>query len=80
MAIDIKEDPATVEKVVKERGYSFPVLLDETQEVTKAYGVRGTPTIYLIDREGKAIGAAVGERGWDSDQGREVLKLLLQEG
>jgi cytochrome c-type biogenesis protein len=67
-----------VEKAAKERGYTFPILLDESGEVTKNYGVRGTPTIYLLDREGKLIGGAVGDREWNSDKAREIIKLLLQ--
>ncbi len=76
--INFKEDINTVAKAVKERGYDFPVLLDETGEVTKNYGVRGTPTVFLIDREGRALGSSVGDRNWDSEEGREILKLLLQ--
>lgn len=76
--MDFKEDRDTVAKAVKERGYDFPVLLDETGEVTRNYGVRGTPTVFIIDREGRALGNSVGERNWDSEEGREILRLLLQ--
>lgn len=76
--MDFKEDRDTVAKAVKERGYDFPVLLDETGEVTRNYGVRGTPTVFIIDREGRALGSSVGERNWDSEEGREILRLLLQ--
>ncbi|MEW5956692.1 MAG: TlpA disulfide reductase family protein [Chloroflexota bacterium] len=31
---------------------SFPILLDETGDVTTRYGVRGIPTSYFIDRRG----------------------------
>jgi len=53
LLVDFREDPATVRKAVRERGYAAPVLLDETGDVTgKAYGVWGPPTVYLLDREG----------------------------
>ena len=44
-------------KVVKERGYVAPVLLDESGDVTgRVYGVWGPPTIYLVDRSGRLVG------------------------
>ncbi len=32
--------------------YSFPVLLDVNQEVTKSYNIKSTPTNFLIDKNG----------------------------
>lgn len=42
-----------VEAFVKKFGVAFPILLDETGEVTnELYKVQGTPTSYFINREG----------------------------
>ena len=38
--------PHLMEKVAKELGYPFPYLLDETQEVAKAYGAVCTPDFF----------------------------------
>lgn len=38
-------------KRAKAKGYPFPYLRDETQEVAKAYGATHTPHIFLFDRE-----------------------------
>ncbi len=35
----------------KEKGFSFPYLIDETQEVTRAYGATNTPHVYVLNRE-----------------------------
>jgi peroxiredoxin len=35
----------------KEKGYSFPYLIDETQNVTKEYGATKTPHVYLLQKE-----------------------------
>lgn len=77
LAVDIREPKGVVEKAVRERGYTFPVLLDSTAEVTLMYEVRATPTVYLIDRQGKLVASAVGARPWESQQGRKVLQELL---
>jgi peroxiredoxin len=37
------------------RGYSFPYLYDETQEVAKAYGAACTPDFFLYDKSRKLI-------------------------
>ena len=39
----------------KERGFNFPYLRDETQEVAKQYGAVRTPEIYLFDKGRKLI-------------------------
>jgi peroxiredoxin len=35
-----------------DKGYPFPYVKDETQEVYKAYGATRTPHIYLLERKG----------------------------
>lgn len=50
-----------VKNYVKEKGLTFPVLLDETNNVSTSYQVYSIPTSYYIDAEGiirhKYIGA-----------------------
>jgi hypothetical protein len=46
------------EKMTAERtrvGYTFPYLIDETQEVAKAYGAACTPDFYLFDGERRLV-------------------------
>jgi thiol-disulfide isomerase/thioredoxin len=40
---------------VQERNIQFPYVLDETQEVAKAYGAVCTPDPFLFDREQKLV-------------------------
>lgn len=43
-------------KIEKERrGYSFPYLYDESQEVARAYDAACTPDIYVFDKEQKLV-------------------------
>ncbi len=77
--IDIREKKVTVQEVVKERGYTAPVLLDEDGKVTSTYHVFATPTVYLVDRNGNLLGRAIGPRNWDSADGRNVVTTLLGE-
>jgi peroxiredoxin len=56
---DIQAYPADApEKMIEEidsAGYTFPYLLDESQEVAKAYGAACTPDFFLFDGERKLV-------------------------
>ncbi|MHC4594914.1 MAG: thioredoxin family protein [Planctomycetota bacterium] len=43
--------PEMMAKVVKEAGFTFPYLYDETQEVAKTYRAACTPDFFLFDSE-----------------------------
>jgi hypothetical protein len=76
--VSFREDPGLVRRTVQERDYAAPVLLDRSGDVTgRAYGVWGTPTSYLIDRQGRLVGRIVGPRPWDSPAARKLLEDLL---
>ena len=38
--------------------------------------MRGTPTVVLVDRQGRLLGRTVGSREWDTE-GRPLLAALL---
>jgi hypothetical protein len=77
--VSFREDPALVRRTAQERGYTAPVLIDRSGEVTgKLYGVWGTPTSYLIDRQGRLVGRIVGPRPWESPAARQLLLDLME--
>jgi peroxiredoxin len=39
-------------KVAKNKGYDFPYLVDETQNVAKAFGATNTPHVFVLQRQG----------------------------
>jgi peroxiredoxin len=78
LLVDFREDPAAVKRAVRERGYTAPVLVDQTGEVAgKVYGVWGPPTLFFVDRKGQLVGRAIGPRGWDSPTAKTFLRALL---
>ena len=80
LLVDFREDAETVKKVVRDRGYVAPVLLDASGDVTgKSYGVWGPPTLFFVDRKGQLIGRAIGPRGWDSPAAKAFLRALLEQ-
>ena len=47
--------PERLGAVARERGYNFPVLFDETQEVAKAYTATCTPDFFLFGPDRKLV-------------------------
>ncbi|WP_201715578.1 thiol-disulfide oxidoreductase ResA [Rossellomorea arthrocnemi] len=55
LAIDVGEPKVTVDKFAKRYGLTFPILLDQNQEVLDSYGVGPIPVTFLIDEDGKVV-------------------------
>ena len=55
-AINYPDDsPAKMKREREQRGYSFPYLYDESQEVAKTYKAACTPDFYVFDGEQKLV-------------------------
>ncbi len=42
----------------RKKGYTFPYLTDETQEVSRAFGATNTPHVFVLNRVGKDLKVA----------------------
>lgn len=53
---DIEKQPGDtmeeMQKRAKDKGYTFPYLRDDSQEVAKAFGATKTPHVYVLNKEG----------------------------
>ncbi|MGH7232299.1 MAG: TlpA family protein disulfide reductase [Nitrospiraceae bacterium] len=78
LAVTADQQQQAITTFAKGLGLSFPILLDETKDVTVAFGVRGLPTTVIIDRQGNLVGRAIGPRRWDGPDMIALLKDLLQ--
>ena len=53
--VKVPEDPYENMKVrAKEKGFTFPYIVDETQEVAKQYGAKRTPHVFVLLHNGGA--------------------------
>jgi peroxiredoxin len=77
LAVSIEEPRDLVAAYVKGAGITPPVLLDGDGAVARAYRVTGTPTAYLIGRDGRQVARAAGTREWDGPAGRALLDALV---
>jgi peroxiredoxin len=78
VAVNIKDKKEEVAPWIQSRGLSPVVLLDTNGIVADIYGVRSTPTAYLIGRDHRLVGRAMGTRGWDEGPFRELIDYLLK--
>ncbi len=47
--------PELMAKLAKQKGFTFPYLYDETQEVAKAYHAACTPDFYVFDKDRELV-------------------------
>jgi len=69
------EDPAKVQPFIAEHKYSYPILLDPGDKVTRLMVVEGIPRSFVYDREGKLAAQAI-----DMRTRGQLLEMLSQAG
>lgn len=58
---------------------TFEILFDQNSDVSKMYGVKGLPTTYLIDKDGKIRYRAVGGRLFNHPKVVATINKLINE-
>jgi peroxiredoxin len=71
------EKERKIQRVIKEKRITLPVLLDPKAKTARAYGVSFIPISFLINREGLIVGTVVGERDWVSPKAWSAVKELF---
>lgn len=60
LTINPGEDKEVVKNLIKEKGYTFPVLLDSKMDVARLYKTNDIPVSFFLDKEGKVVTKKVG--------------------
>lgn len=79
IAINVEESQPVVARFGRRLKLSFPLVLDPDGRIHKAYGVIGLPSTFLIGRDGRPVGLAVGIRDWAGKDADTLIELLLAE-
>lgn len=80
VGVNLQEDSEAVRAFGKEFSVPFPLLLDPDDRVQKLFGVRGHPSSVLLDRRGRIVGRILGERDWQGEAARQLVRSLLESG
>lgn len=67
LAVDVGEDEDTIFTFMADYPIDFSVLLDSEGKVSEAWPVRGLPTTFVLDGQGRLVYRAIGGREWDDD-------------
>ena len=79
LAVNQWEDPDHVFAYIGQLSTdpTFPILFDPESQVAEAYGVKGLPTTFLIDKHGRIRYRAVGGREFDHPEVEAIIGQLL---
>ena len=80
LAVSEDEQPELVGPWINERGFTFPVLLDERAQVGAALGITGYPETFIVDRQGRIVHHHVGYRDWSEPAMVSALDRLMNTG
>lgn len=79
LGVNIDDDSRRAMQMIEELGVSFPVLFDESKEVSKLYAVEAMPVTVLVDREGQVRFVHHGYKpGYEEHYLTEIRSLLRE--
>lgn len=61
LAINMNEDAERVRPFIEEFGYTYPILLDPSDELAAEHNVRGLPVSFIVGPEGEIVYRRIGE-------------------
>jgi len=79
VAVNLDKDRKLADEFLKAVDVNFKVAFDESGESASRYKLRGMPSSYLIDREGKVYASHIGFRDNDKSELEQAIKDLLNK-
>ena len=76
LAVNVDEDRATALAFAGSPG--FPILLDTNSKATMTWPIKGLPTSFLIDTQGRLAYSLAGEQEFDDPEVVDAIRDLLQ--
>ena len=77
VAINLQESDAQVKAFFEKMKLSFTALLDSNGEVATGFAVNALPTSFVLDKQGRIVGAAIGPREWNSRASIALFEYFL---
>ena len=78
LAVNVGEDEDTIFRFTANYPVEFPLLLDRDSNVVGEWPVRGLPTTFVVDREGRLVYRAIGGRSWDDAELLAPIRALTR--
>lgn len=77
LGINAGETEQFISRFARRVGVTFSLVLDPKGKISRAYGVVGLPTTFLLGRDGRPVALAVGTRKWAGEEARALIRILL---
>jgi thiol-disulfide isomerase/thioredoxin len=79
LGVNVEEDVDGARRFLKNVPVDFPILLDNTNKVSKQYKVVAMPTTVVVDRDGNMRYLHEGYKPGDEKKYRQMIKKLVRE-
>lgn len=76
IAINVGEDADTIFQFSAEHPVEFPLPMDLNSAVVQSWPVKGLPTTFVVDPQGRLAYRAIGEREWDDPDLLDLVRAL----
>ena len=76
LAINVGEDEDAIFQFTANYPVEFPLLMDQDSSVINRWPVKGLPTTFVVDVNGKIAYRAIGGRKWDDPKLLAIIKTL----
>jgi len=76
LAVNVGEDEDSIFEFTASYPVEFPLLLDQESVVIGNWPVRGLPTTFIIDPQGKIVYRAIGGRDWSAPGVLQKIRAL----
>jgi len=80
LAVNVGETADQIFVFTADYPVEFPLLLDRDGSVTDDWPVKGLPTTFVVDPEGRIVYRAVGGRAWDDPALLDQVRSLVDGG
>ena len=74
LGINVGEDADTIFTFTADYPVTFPLPMDRDSSVLQAWPVRGLPTTFVVDKQGRIVYRVIGGRDWSSP---ELVQMLI---
>ena len=79
LGVNVDEERAAADKMLKDIPVSFPVLYDNENKVSKQYQVKAMPSTFMVDRDGNVRFLHKGYKpGYEEDYQQQIRSLLRE--
>ena len=76
IAVSVGDDAEAIGDFLEETPVDFPLPMDSDSKVAQRYPLKGLPTTYVIDPQGRLAYRAEGERDWDDPKLLDQVRAL----